>query len=71
MSDTIPRTRRVGHREKNSKFLPLTLVASSFGMTARRRRSRSGAHTAYWVIVSAMIGVPIGMVGYFRKRGVL
>jgi magnesium transporter len=55
-------------------ILPLTLLASIFGMNVGLPGGgdpASGAHTAFWVIVGVMIAVLVGMVGYFRKRGFL
>jgi magnesium transporter len=54
--------------------LPLTLVASIFGMNVGLPGGgdpASGPHTAFWVIVGVMVSVLAGMVGYFRKRGFL
>jgi magnesium transporter len=54
--------------------LPLTLLASVFGMNVGLPGGAdpaSGSHTAFWVIVGVMIAVLIGMVSYFRKRGFL
>ena len=54
--------------------LPLTLVASIFGMNVGLPGGgdpASGAHTAFWVIVGVMIAVLVGMISYFRKRGFL
>jgi magnesium transporter len=54
--------------------LPLTLVASIAGMNVGLPGGAdpgSGAHAAFWIIVGVMIGVLIGMIGYFRKRGFL
>jgi magnesium transporter len=55
-------------------ILPLTLLASIFGMNVGLPGGgdpTSGAHTAFWVIVGVMVAVLIAMVGYFRKRGFL
>jgi magnesium transporter len=50
-------------------ILPLTLLASIFGMNVDLPFERN-VH-AFWVIVGVMIGVLIGMVAYFRRRGFL
>ena len=55
-------------------ILPLTLLASIFGMNVGLPGGAdpaSGAHTAFWVIVGVMIAVLVGMISYFRKRGFL
>jgi magnesium transporter len=55
-------------------ILPLTLVASIFGMNVGLPGGgdpTSGAHTAFWVVVGVMIAVLVGMISYFRKRGFL
>src|SRR3954470_5053367 len=55
-------------------ILPLTLVASIFGMNVGLPGGgdpASGPHTAFWVIVGVMIAVLVGMISYFRKRGFL
>jgi magnesium transporter len=55
-------------------ILPLTLVASIFGMNVGLPGGAdpgSGVHPAFWVIVGVMVGVLGGMAAYFRKRGFL
>jgi magnesium transporter len=47
--------------------LPLTLIASVFGMNVRV--PGQGSITAFWVIVVAMIGTLAVMLTFFRKRG--
>jgi len=50
-------------------ILPLTLLASMFGMNVE-----FPFHTgvgAFWAIVGVMVGVLTGMVAYFRRRGFL
>ena len=50
-------------------LLPLTLLASIFGMNVDLP-----FHTgvgAFWVIVGVMIAVLVAMTSYFRKRGFL
>jgi magnesium transporter len=47
--------------------LPLTLVASLFGMNVLF--PGEGTSTAFWVIVLAMAIILVGMVAFFRKRG--
>jgi magnesium transporter len=55
-------------------ILPLTLLASIFGMNVGLPGGADpagGASTSFWVIVGVMVAVLVGMVGYFRKRGFL
>jgi magnesium transporter len=55
-------------------ILPLTLLASVFGMNVGLPGGgdpAAGASTSFWVIVGVMIAVLVAMVGYFRKRGFL
>jgi magnesium transporter len=55
-------------------ILPLTLLASIFGMNVGLPGGAdpaAGASTSFWVIVGVMIGVLVAMVGYFRRRGFL
>jgi magnesium transporter len=47
--------------------LPLTLVASIFGMNTGVPGEQSIA--AFWIIVGVMVGMLVGMIGYFRHRG--
>ncbi len=47
-------------------LLPLTLIASIFGMNVHF--PGFGTAEAFWLIVGAMIGVTIGLVGFFRWR---
>jgi magnesium transporter len=47
--------------------LPLTLIASVFGMNTGVPGHSS--ITAFWIIVGAMVALLGGMVGYFRHRG--
>ncbi|MGH2980880.1 MAG: CorA family divalent cation transporter [Solirubrobacterales bacterium] len=47
--------------------LPLTLVASIWGMNARV--PGEGGTTAFWIVVGAMLAILVGMVAYFRRRG--
>ena len=47
--------------------LPLTLVASLFGMNVHV--PGEGSLTAFWLVVAVMVGMLLGMLGYFRKRG--
>ena len=52
--------------------LPLTLIASIFGMNVGLPgggNPEEGASVSFWVIVAVMVGVLLGMVAYFRKRG--
>jgi magnesium transporter len=50
-------------------ILPLTLLASMFGMNVAF--PGSGTSTAFWVIVALMVSVLGGMAYWFRKRGFL
>jgi magnesium transporter len=48
-------------------ILPLTLIASVFGMNVHV--PGEGDATPFWIILVAMVGLLVGMVGYFRRRG--
>ena len=48
-------------------LLPLTLIASIWGMNVRVPGEQS--ITAFWTILGVMLCVLVGMVVYFRKRG--
>jgi magnesium transporter len=50
-------------------ILPLTLIASIFGMNVRVPGQDS--ITAFWIIMGVMAGVLVAMVAYFRRRGFL
>jgi magnesium transporter len=50
-------------------ILPLTLLASIFGMNVHL--PFADTVDAFWTIIGVMVFVLIGMVGYFRKRGFL
>jgi magnesium transporter len=48
-------------------FLPLTLLASIWGMNVRvPGQNHIGA---FWIVIGAMVTILIGMVAYFRRRG--
>jgi magnesium transporter len=47
--------------------LPLTLIASVFGMNVRVPGEES--ITAFWIVVVAMFGLLFGMLAVFRRRG--
>jgi magnesium transporter len=47
--------------------LPLTLLASIWGMNSRVPGEQS--ITGFWIVVGAMVAILVGMVAYFRKRG--
>jgi hypothetical protein len=47
--------------------LPLTLIASIFGMNVRV--PGEGNIAGFWIILGVMVAVLLGMVAYFRKRG--
>jgi magnesium transporter len=49
--------------------LPLTLIASTFGMNVAF--PGSGSEAAFWIILGVMVGTLVGMVAYFRRRGFL
>jgi magnesium transporter len=48
-------------------MLPLTLIASIFGMNVHV--PGQGHAEPFWVIIAVMIGVLGGMLAYFRRRG--
>ena len=48
-------------------ILPLTLIASIFGMNVHV--PGEGSLAAFWVIIAVMVGTLVGMLGYFRHRG--
>jgi magnesium transporter len=48
-------------------FLPLTLIASVFGMNVTLP-FQDAAH-AFWVIIIAMLAIVIGVAAFFRRRG--
>ena len=48
-------------------ILPLTLIASLWGMNVGVPGENST--TAFWVIVASMVGMLVGMLGFFRYRG--
>src|ERR671931_1675499 len=48
-------------------FLPLTLIASIFGMNVRV--PDQGEIAGFWIILAAMVVLLVGMVAYFRRRG--
>ena len=47
--------------------LPLTLVASVWGMNVGV--PGEGSMAAFWGVISAMLALLLGMLGYFRRRG--
>jgi len=47
-------------------LLPLTLISGIFGMNVDF--PGFGTHEAFWVIVGIMIGVIVGMVGFFKIK---
>ena len=47
-------------------LLPLTLISGIFGMNVAF--PGFDTHAAFWVIVALMIGVIVGMVGFFRHK---
>src|SRR4051794_31771339 len=48
-------------------LLPLTLIASVFGMNVSV--PGEGSIHAFWIIVGVMVGIFGGSIGYFRHRG--
>lgn len=48
-------------------LLPLTLLASVFGMNVHF--PGEGSPLAFWLILAAMILIMLGMVAFFRRRG--
>ena len=50
-------------------ILPLTLLASVFGMNVDF--PFEGSVGAFWTIIGVMVVVLLAMVGYFRRRGFL
>jgi magnesium transporter len=50
-------------------ILPLTLIASVFGMNVRV--PGEGSLAAFWIIIASMVVTLVAMLLYFRKRGFL
>ena len=50
-------------------LLPLTLIASIFGMNTRV--PGQGGIEAFWIVIAAMIVILIGLIAFFRRRGIL
>jgi magnesium transporter len=48
-------------------MLPLTLIASVFGMNTAV--PGEGSITAFWIVIGVMVMVLVGMLALFRKRG--
>jgi magnesium transporter len=48
-------------------ILPLTLIASIWGMNVQVPGESSGA--AFWVVIASMIAILGSMLAYFRRRG--
>jgi magnesium transporter len=48
-------------------FLPLTLIASIWGMNVGVPGERS--ITAFWIIIGVMVAILVGLIGLFRRRG--
>lgn len=48
-------------------FLPLTLIASVFGMNVPVP-AEHGAH-AFWIIIGVMFGIVVAVAAFFRRRG--
>jgi magnesium transporter len=52
--------------------LPLTLIASVFGMNVGLPgggEPPDGASAGFWIIIGVMVAILVGMVTYFRRRG--
>ena len=47
--------------------LPLTFIASLWGMNVGV--PGEGDQTAFWIITGVMVGILVGMVAFFRRRG--
>jgi magnesium transporter len=53
-------------------FLPATLIASVWGMNVGLPGGGdpgSSAHTVFWIIIAAIVGLLVGMLAFFRRRG--
>jgi magnesium transporter len=50
-------------------MLPLTLIASVFGMNVGV--PGEGSITAFWIIIAVMVVVLVSMLAAFRRRGFL
>ena len=48
-------------------ILPLTLIASVFGMNVPVP-AQQGAH-AFWIIIVVMFGMVVAVAAFFRRRG--
>jgi magnesium transporter len=48
-------------------FLPLTLIASFFGMNVHLPFEDS--QYAFWIIIGAMFAIVVGVAAFFRRRG--
>ncbi len=48
-------------------FLPLTLIASFFGMNVHLPFEDS--QYAFWIIIAAMLAIVVGVAAFFRRRG--
>jgi magnesium transporter len=48
-------------------MLPLTLIASVFGMNVRV--PGEGDITAFWLVIAGMLVVLVTMLAVFRRRG--
>jgi magnesium transporter len=52
--------------------LPLTLIASVFGMNVGLPGGgdpASGSSASFWIVIGVMLAILVGMVTYFRRRG--
>jgi magnesium transporter len=47
-------------------LLPLTLISGIFGMNVLFPGEHT--HAAFWAIVGLMVGVIIGMIGFFKYK---
>jgi magnesium transporter len=48
-------------------FLPLTLIASFFGMNVHLPFEDS--EYAFWIIIAAMLAIVVGVAAFFKRRG--
>jgi magnesium transporter len=48
-------------------FLPLTLIASIFGMNVRV--PGEGSIHAFWILMAVMLGIVVAVAAFFRRRG--
>jgi magnesium transporter len=49
-------------------FLPLTLIASIFGMNVHVP-GQDGGMAPFWIIMGVMVAVVVGVAAFFKRRG--